>query len=159
MWKVIIILLLAIILLFWISSYGDWHVKRNRNNKLPVGQLKLVQGKQYKDERGLVWVLQPNANNIFHQPDITPVPPVSVPYPNITPPPEYDQDYPNLKFLSPGPKGDSYEAILQPDGTHLTTGAKQGTYNYGNPEGFWGYTKHTLLDVIPHLFNSNYHVN
>lgn len=116
------------------------------------------EGNFYKDEAGLIWELQPNSKNIFHQPDQTPVPapPIPVPYPNILPALNYNPDYPNLKFLSLDGKGGSFEGILQPDGTYLIKGKKQGTFNYANPLGFWGYFKHAVLDVIPHLFNSNY---
>ena len=65
-------------------------------------------------------------------------------------------NYPNLKFLSPDGDGGSYEAILQPDGTCLITGKKQGTYNYSDPTGFMGYFKHIFMDVIPHFFTSDY---
>ena len=173
MWKVVILVVIIIILVFWVVSYSDWHVKRNRNNKLPVNYLKLYEENKYTDESGLIWELQPNSKNIFHQPDTKPktteahkiqppgpVPPVTIPHPFVSVtnihPIQYDEDYPNKKFLSFGPKGDSYEAIVQPEGTLLTTGPKQGTYNYSNPTGIWGNTKHVFLDVIPHLFNSDY---
>ena len=141
-----------------VASRGDWHLKRNKRNKLPKGKLKLIDSDKYQDESGRVWILQPDSKNLFHQPAHTPVPAPdhSVLYPNIIPPPKYNPDYPNLKFLSPDGHGGSYEAIIQPDGSFLLTGKKQGTYNYSDPSGLWGYTKHIFLDVLPHLFSADY---
>ena len=139
-----------------VASRGDWHLKRNKRNKLPVGKLSLSEGNVYVDEANRKWVLQPHAKNMFHQPGNTPVPIPPDPYPNVTPAPTYDPDHPNLKFLSPDGRGGSYEAILQPDGSYLLTGKKQGTYNYADPNGFTGYAKHLLMDVLPHLFSSDY---
>ena len=94
--------------------------------------------------------------NKFHQTP-SPVPPIPIPYPNVEGSLEYSEESPNWKFLSKKVDGNgSYEAILLPDGTYLTEGGKQGTYNYGHPSGFWGTIKHTLLDVIPHFFNDDY---
>jgi hypothetical protein len=152
--SVFVILVLLIVLA--LVSRGDWHLKRNSLNKLPVGKLSLKEGSFYSDESGLLWELQPHHKNIFHQPENTPVPPIPVPYPNVSPPLVFDPYHPNLKFLSSDESGGSYEAILQQKGTYLVTGKKQGTYNYSNPSGFWGYIKHGLLDVLPHFFNSNY---
>ena len=78
------------------------------------------------------------------------------PYPNLRGAVEFDPGNSNLKFLSVNNTGGSHEAILQPDGTFLTTGPKQGTYNYGHPSGLWGSIKHTFFDVIPHFINANY---
>lgn len=154
---IISLILIIIVVVYWISSQGDWHLKRNRYNILPTGHLKLNDGQYYTDEALVVWELQPHTKNIFHQPDVTPAPPgVPIPYPNISPQLKYDPDHPNLKFLSMDGKGGSCEAILQPDGTYLITGPKQGTYNYSNPEGILGYFKHAVFDVMPHFFNSNY---
>ncbi|RLD45373.1 MAG: hypothetical protein DRI89_01295 [Bacteroidetes bacterium] len=150
---------LGIFMLFLIMgliSQGDWHLKRNKQNKLPTGKLTQVEGKIYLDEHALKWILQPNSRNVFHQPDKTPVSGPSIPYPNVSPPLNYDPDYPNLKFLSPDEQGGSYEAILKPDGLFLITGKKQGTYNYSDPSDFIGYMKHVLMDVIPHFFSSDY---
>ena len=150
-------ILIVIVVAYWIASYGDWHLKRNRKNILPNGKLALVEGSFYSDQSGISWELQPDEKNLFHQPANTPVPVgVPIPYPNVDPPPNYKPDYPNLKFLSIDGRGGSLEGILQPDGSYLVKGKKQGTYNYANPEGIWGYTLHILLDVIPHLFNSDY---
>lgn len=153
-----ILALFVIFLGLLLLSSQDWHLKRNKLNKLPKGTLTLQKGAIYIDQAGLSWELQPHSKNIFHQPDITPVPspPIPVPYPNVGPVLNYDPDFPNLKFLSLNEKGGSFEAIMQPDGSYLITGSKQGTYNYSNPSGFRGYTKHAFLDVLPHFFNSNY---
>lgn len=153
-----VLLIITIVIGLMVVSCGEWHLKRNKRNKLPKGTLTLQNGAIYMDEAGLSWELQPHSKNIFHQPENTPVPapPISVPYPNVDPALNYDADYPNLKFLSLDGKGGSYECILQPDGSYLITGKKQGTYNYSNPSGLWGYIKHGLLDVLPHFFNSNY---
>ena len=139
-------------------SHGDWHLKRNKRNKLPRGKLTQIEGSAYLDEAKMKWILQPNSKNIFHQPDITPepAPPIPIPYPNVGPRLTYDPDYPNLKLLSSDGEGGSYEAILQSDGNYLITGKKQGTYNYSDPSGFMGYLMHGLLDVIPHFFTSDY---
>lgn len=148
----------VILLILGLLSRGDWHLKRNKQNKLPSGKLTQVEGNIYLDEIAVEWIVQPNSRNIFHQPDKTPVPapPIPVPYPNIWPPLKYDPDYPNLKFLSPDTYGGSCETILQPDGTYLISGKKQGTYNYADPSGFTAYVKHIFFDVIPHFFSSDY---
>jgi len=147
-----------LLILMGIISHGDWHLKRNKHNQLPEGKLTQLDGQNYLDEAGLTWILQPDSRNIFHQPDIVPLPapPIPVPYPNVSPTLKYDPNYPNLKFLSPDGSGGSFEAILQPDGTFLMSGKKQGTYNYSDPSGFMGFLKHVLLDVIPHFFTSDY---
>jgi hypothetical protein len=141
-----------------ILSQGDWHLKRNKHNRLPNGKLTQVEGQKYLDEAGLTWILQPDSKNIFHQPDKLPqpAPPIPVPYPNVSPSLKYNPDYPNLKFLSPDGKGGSYEAIMQSDGSFLISGKKQGTYNYSDPTGFMGYLKHIFMDVIPHFYTSDY---
>ncbi len=152
---ILLTFLLIAILSFFIVGQANWHKNRNQHNQLPAGNLKKVEGNFYEDEKGLSWELQPHIKNKFHQPDHEVAAPKN-PYPNVEGEIIFDSKNPNLKFLSKGPKGDSYEVILQPDGSYLTEGVKQGTYNYGHPEGLWGYLKHALLDVIPHFSNSNY---
>ena len=141
-----------------IVSQGDWHLKRNKYNKLPHGKLIQKTDSLYIDANRVEWILQPSNMNIFHQPEKVPLPapPIPIPYPNLKPPVDYDPYHPNIKLLSLDAKGGSFEAILQPDGTYLITGKKQGTYNYSNPSGFFGFLKHTILDVIPHFFASDY---
>ena len=97
----------------------------------------------------------PQSKNIFHQPDQA-VDIVDNPYPNVEGVLEFDTKNPNWKLLCRTDNGGSYEAILQPDGTYLKNGLKQGTYNYGHPDGLWGSIKHTFFDVIPHFINANY---
>jgi hypothetical protein len=157
-WLFVLVILLIVIITYWLISYGDWHLKRNQRNMLPEGLLTFsAENDNYTDENGKYWWLQPHMRNVFHQPDTVPVPyEGAAPYPNVSPSPEYDPYHPNLKFLSPDDNGGSFEAILQPDGTFLLSGKKQGTYNYGHPEGIAGYVIHTFADVIPHLFNSGY---
>lgn len=138
--RILLISVFAIFILLVVLALvcrGDWHLKRNSLNKLPVGKLMLTEGSIYGDESGVHWELQPHSKNIFHQPEITPVLPIEKPYPNIIPPLVFDPYHPNLKFLSNDGGGGSFEAILQQDGTYLLTGKKQGTYNYSNPSGFW----------------------
>jgi len=151
-----VLAILFFLLIIGLISHGDWHLKRNKQNILPKGKLTQIEGEMYLDEAKLKWILQPNSKNFFHQPDQTPVPPIPIPYPNVFPQLKYDPDYPNLKFLSSDGEGGSYEAIMQPDGTYLIIGKKQGTYNYSDPTGFMGYFKHIFLDVIPHFFTSDY---
>ena len=148
--------LFAILTIIALLSEGNWHLKRNRNNKLPTGELTKTDGNNYVDEAKLNWILQPNSRNIFHQPDNIPVQSPSTAYPNVSPQLKYEPNYPNLKFLSPNENGGSYEAILQPDGTYLITGKKQGTFNYSDPTGFFGFSKHIIMDVIPHFFSFDY---
>lgn len=154
LFSVFVILILLIVLA--VVSRGDWHLKRNRLNKLPDGRLILKEGSIYTDESGVLWELQPQSKNIFHQPEDTPLTAIQNPYPNVTPQLEFDPYRPNLKFLSSNGEGGSYEAILQQDGTYLVTGKKQGTYNYADPSGLWGSVKHGILDVLPHFFYSRY---
>jgi len=151
-----IILILIVIVAFWIMGNSDWHLDRNKHNKLPEGNLKtIVKHETYEDENKLIWELQPAIKNKFHQPDHE-VEMVDNPYPNLEYTKPFDTKNPNLKFLSETPNGGSYEVIIQPDGTYLTEGKKMGTYNYGHPDGLLGSLKHTLYDVIPHFVNSNY---
>lgn len=151
---IVLLLLFSGLLIF---SFSDTHLKRNQHNKLPVGYLTNVNNNIYKDERGLIWELQPHSMNIFHQPnegDTIEIP--EVPYPNLEKPPVFDKENPNLKLLCELESGASYEAILQPNGTYLTTGTKQGTYNYSHPKGFWGKLMHFFLDMMPGFITSNY---
>jgi hypothetical protein len=135
---------------------ADWHLDRNKHNKLPVGNLTLIKDTNlYKDQAENIWERLSHDKNIFHQPDHD-VEMVDNAYSNIDVPPVMDPKNSNLKFLSKTPDGGSYEAILQPNGKYLTTGLKQGTYNYGHPSGMWGYIKHGILDVLPHFINANY---
>lgn len=153
----IILILLPVLLLgtFFIIGHTDWHANRNKHNQLPQGVLTLIEGSLYADEAGLQWELQPHIKNKFHQPDQAGEKPLK-PYPNVLAELTFDPENANLKFLSKAAKGGSYEAILTPDGTYLTTGLKQGTYNYSHPGGLWGSLKHVLVDVIPHFANPNY---
>ncbi|MDB4728227.1 hypothetical protein OAF63_05510 [Saprospiraceae bacterium] len=153
MFFVILIVILAVSL--WLMGNSKWHLERNKHNQLPKGSLSLVEDSFYKDEAGLIWEKQPHIKNKFHQPD-TVSKKVDNPYPNIIGTLEFDQKNPNLKFLSKAEKGGSFEAIVQPNGTYLTEGVKQGTYNYGHPSGFIGTMTHVFLDVIPHFINSKY---
>lgn len=148
-------LVLFIGVLIGFMGYSEWHLNRNKHNRPPGKKLNHVKGDFYKDEDGLIWELQPQSKNIFHQPD-EPVKIIENPYPNIDHIKKMDPKQPNLKFLSALENGGSYEAIIQPDGTLLETGKKRGTYNYGHPSGIWGSIKHVVLDVIPHFVNSNY---
>ncbi len=135
---------------------SGWHLNRNQHNKLPKGELKkVIEDKMYKDDNGLLWELQPAIKNKFHQPGGEVEKPEN-PYPKVDQELDFDPKNPNLKFLSKTKDGGSYEAIMQPKGEYLTKGKKQGTYNYGHPDGLWGSLKHTIFDVIPHFVNSNY---
>ncbi len=153
--KTFLAILMVLAVGFLVMGQSSWHLRRNQHNKLPTGKLTHDEGDWYKDEAGLKWQLQPAIKNKFHQPSKK-IEPVENPYPNVDKPIKFDPKNPNLKFLSKTKQDTSYEAILQPDGTYLTKGKKQGTYNYGHPSGFWGSTKHLFLDVVPHFVNSNY---
>ena len=150
-----IIILVILVLAFLVFGNSSWHLDRNKFNKIPSGYLKHLKGMIYVDEIGLFWELQDQKKNLFHQPDHE-VESINNPYPNVEGGFELDTKNPNLKFLCKNGTGGSFEAILQPDGEYLTTGVKQGTFNYGHPEGFWGSFKHALLDVIPHFINARY---
>jgi hypothetical protein len=153
--KITLLVLLFSILLLWFSGQSDWHLDRNKHNKSPNGNLTKTKKDTYEDSDKMVWELQPAIKNKFHQPDKVGEA-VEKPYPNIDDAPAYDAKNPNLKFLSKAKNGGSYEAILQPNGIYLTTGLKQGTYNYGHPSGLFGSLKHVFLDVLPHFVNSKY---
>lgn len=152
-----LLILLAFILLasLWYIGQSDWHLNRNKHNKLPKGKLELRADKLYEDEAGLLWELQPHIKNKFHQPDHE-SDMVEDPYPNLDGTLIFDPKNPNLKLLSKDKTGGSYEAILQPDGTFLIDGPKQGTYNYSHPGGILGSIKHVFLDVIPHFVSDDY---
>ena len=149
------LLLLSFAVALWASANSDWHKNRNRHNQLPAGTLTKASDRWYQDENGRMWELQPHIKNAFHQPDQAQEAPERA-YPNMIDPPVYDPDNPNLKLLCLEASGGSYEAILQPDGNYLTTGAKRGTYNYAHPSGLIGMIKHVFLDVLPHLVNPSY---
>lgn len=153
--KKAIIFILILLLIGWFIGESDWHLDRNKHNKLPIGNLKKIADNIYTDESGRIWELQPSIKNKFHQPDQESKK-VENPYPNLDAIPKFDIKNPNLKFLSELENGCSYEAILQPDGIYLIKGIKQGTYNYAHPSGFLGSFKHVFLDVIPHFFNGEY---
>lgn len=143
-----------------IDDIMDVHLNRNQLNKLPVGTLRRVGETNYKDETGRIWELQPHHKNVFHQPEPgQQVKPKHKPYPNVKGHIPFDIENPNLKFLSKSENGASYEAILQPDGTYLTTGTKQGTYNFADPTGISGMIKHTIFDILPHFMDDNYSEN
>jgi hypothetical protein len=148
-------LLVPLLVLLWSMGQSSWHLDRNKLNALPTGKLTLKQDNLYHDEAGRSWVLLPARMNAFHQPN-GPVPTPAKPYGAAVSNVDYDPNNPNLKFLSVTKDGGSLEAILQPDGTYLTSGPQQGTYNYGHPTGFRGMLKHALWDVLPHLMNGNY---
>ena len=153
--KIILLAVVFSILLLWIAGQSDWHLDRNKHNKLPNGHLKKIKNDTYEDNDKVVWELQPAIKNKFHQPEEVGET-VAQPYPNVEDTLTYDAKNPNLKFLSKSKNGGSYEAILQPNGVYLTTGLKRGTYNYGHPSGFFGNLKHIFLDVLPHFVNSKY---
>lgn len=154
--KIILAVILVILIIsFWGMSQSEWHIKRNQYNELPKGNLTFVEGKNYKDTIGQIWILQPAIKNKFHQPAEA-VPMIDNPYPNLDKDLKMDPNNPNLKFLCKTGKTASFEVILQPNGKYLLEGSKKGTYNYGHPSGLWGIIKHTFLDVIPHFFNSKY---
>jgi hypothetical protein len=153
--KKAILLILVLLLIGWFAGNSDWHLNRNTHNQLPTGNLKKDEENLYQDKSRRIWELLPHCKNLFHQPDEESKD-VKNPYSNVDILPPFDTKNPNLKFLSELENGCSYEAILQPDGTYLTTGKKQGTYNYAHPSGFWGSFKHVFLDVIPHFFNDKY---
>ena len=153
--KKIIIFIIVLLLIGWFIGNSDWHLDRNSNNILPIGNLIEVTTDIYKDQNGRIWELQPSIKNKFHQPDEESEM-VEKPYPNVDHVRPFDTKNPNLKFLSELKNGCSYEAILEPSGKYLKSGIKQGTYNYAHPSGFWGNFKHGLLDVIPHFFNGDY---
>ncbi|MEM7187060.1 MAG: hypothetical protein AAF466_10410 [Bacteroidota bacterium] len=152
----IIVFVILLVVGFYFFSQSDYHVHRNQHNALPEGILRPVGEQLYEDDVQRLWILEPQIKNTFHQPD-TPAGPIQDPYPNVEGGLEFDPETPNWKFLSETKEGgSSYEAILQPDGSYLTAGPKQGTYNYGHPIGLWGMIKHVVLDAIPHFFNGNY---
>ncbi len=154
---ILLIIIAALVISFYFMGHSDWHLERNKHNKPPSGKLTKTkdEGDFYKDEKEMIWELQPAIKNKFHQPGHTIERPDLL-YPNIEPTPEFDPKNSNLKFLCALKNGGSYEAIVQPDGTILNTGLKQGTYNYGHPSGLVGSIKHLVMDVIPHFVNSNY---
>ena len=129
------------------------HLHRNRFNVLPTGALTPIgdasptfqyqegHSNSYRDAAGLVWELQPDWKSKYHQP----------PGHETSPRP-----FPNKKFLHRDASGGSSEAILQPDGTYLTTGPLRGTYNYVDPTSLLGWPGHFLYDILPHYGSQNY---
>lgn len=152
-----ILIVLAILLIgLLIFSFSDLHVNRNSNNRFPMGFLTQKDSVTYQDEAGLIWEIQPHSLNTFHQPDALPLITEDMIYKDLENSPLIDPEHPNIKLLCLLPNGDSYEAILQPNGSYLNKGSKISTYNYSSPKGFWASVKHGIVDVIPHLINSNY---
>ena len=149
------LIIVVLILIVWFIGESDWHLDRNKHNQLPIGNLKKVETNLYEDKSGQSWELQPHIKNKFHQP-MEESKTIENPYPNVDDTLKFDTKNPNLKFLSELDNGGSYEAILKPNGKYLTSGIKQGTYNYGHPSGFWGTFKHVFLDVMPHFVNGKY---
>lgn len=147
-------LLFVVVSSVWMGN-SNWHLNRNMHNKLPVGELVVLSGSLFEDESGAVWILEPQAKNIFHQPDEA-VAPIANPYPILDTILELDVENPNLKFLCSDASGGSYEAILQPNGEWITRGILQGTYNFAHPNGVWGSIKHFFADMIPGFVNSQY---
>lgn len=143
-----------------IFSHSDYHLDRNKNNKLPEGKLTLTSDNYFIDENGSIWELQPNHKNEFHQPNgiLNPVMmrDISIPYSILSDPPKLNKDYPYLKLLCEREDGSSYEAILTPDNKYITSATIRGTLNYASPKGIWGNVKHTFIDVIPHFICSDY---
>ncbi len=137
-------------------SNSDYHLNRNKNNVLPLGKLSFIETQTYSDEMGKVWVLQPNNENQFHQPNNTYFIDFKFPYSILENAPKFNSNYPFLKLLCQQQDGSSYEAILKPNNEYLTTGKERGTFNYASPEGIWGTAKHIFLDVIPHFICSEY---
>lgn len=155
--RFILIIGVLLVISLLIFSFSDLHLKRNQYNQLPKGYLSSISPTIYQDEDGFTWELQPHNMNIFHQPDSVVYAP-SNPYPILENPPIFDSDNPNLKLLCIAENGASYEAILQPNGTYLICGPKQGTYNYSHPIGVWGKLIHFFLDMAPGFITSNYHL-
>ncbi len=60
-----------IFIIMGLLSREDWHLKRNKRNRLPFGKLTQIEGSIYLDEIALEWILQPSSRNLFHQPDKT----------------------------------------------------------------------------------------
>ncbi len=149
------ILIFILFVSILIIGHSDWHLNRNKHNKLPEGRLKHLKDDIYTDETGLIWELKPHIKNKFHQPDQESEM-VNNPYPNVGGTLTFDPENPYLKFLSKIDNNGSYEAILQPNGKYLTEGPQQGSYNYGHPSGFLGSIKHFFLDMIPHSINTEY---
>jgi hypothetical protein len=129
------------------------HLHRNRFNVLPTGALTPLgdasptfvyqegHSNEYRDAAGLLWELQPDWKSKYHQP------------------PGHETSahpYPNKKFLHRDASGGSSEAILQPDGTYLTTGPLRGTYNYTDPTSLLGWPGHFLWDILPHYGSQDY---
>jgi hypothetical protein len=129
------------------------HTGRNVLNLVPVGRLRPVgdaspqyiyqegHSNTYVDDAGLQWELLPNWMSRYHQPEGH----EDSPHP-----------YPNKKFTHRDSSGGSSEAIMRPDGTFITTGPLQGTYNYSHPEGILGNIGHFFQDMLPHYFNDEY---
>ena len=151
-----LLILLTLTISYVFICQMSWHINRNIHNILPQGNLTQIDTQHYDDEKGLIWELQPHYMNLFHQPEKKGKLTKNV-YPNMDHPPKIELENPNLKLLSRTKDGASYEAILQPNGTYLITGQKQGTYNYGHPNEITGMIKHVFLDVLPHFITSKYH--
>jgi RHS repeat-associated protein len=60
----------------------------------------------------------------------------------------------NLKYVH----FDGSELVFTPDGTSgalVISPVNMGTYNYINPDGFWGMVGHGIFDVVPYYFLGN----
>ena len=98
--KMILAIILVLFLVFyWLFAQSDRHLNRNKHNQLPKGRLKHLQDNYYEDEVGLIWELQPQIKNKFHQPDHE-VEIINNHYPNVDGTFSLDPKNPNFKFLS-----------------------------------------------------------
>jgi len=110
----------------WPSPSNDEHLNRNRLNRFPDGELRLKsnpnnerpsfqyndpKGREYLDESGRIWTLEPDSKNAFHQ--TTPQLGSLMRWLYDAPMDPYTKTY---KFTSPAPNGGSYEAIFVPGG-------------------------------------------
>ncbi len=123
------------------------HLTRNRYNVLPIGTLTPIDGasptftyqpngsNSYRDEAGLLWELEPDWKTKYHQP----------PGHETSPNP-----YRTRSCFIATPAAAPRRRSAHPDGSYITTGPLQGTYNFVHPSGPAGSAGHVVRDVIPH---------
>ena len=114
------------------DSMWDAHFDRNEHNNAPTNLAGLDRNPEHvgqANEDG--WSMMSEGQSIFHQDD--------------------SNDTQENKFIHP----DGSEYVEYADGSPVTRGDIDGTYNYSAPTDAWSSVKHVALDVVPWLLEGS----